>query len=128
MRVIALVSGRIFAGPDLNRNEDYIRCTVMFAVEAYPIIDAMRKYPKFLRPLAQYWIPECRKPEENIRTMMKLLKPVIRNRIESGERPLDMLTWVMENCPSGKATDLRWQAMYQLQIATAAMHTTSITI
>lgn len=129
MRIIALVSGRIFAGPELNRNEEYINCCLNFGVEAYNIIPAMRKYPVFLRPLAQYWVKECQKPLEAIAKMKRLIAPVIAARTaEKGPKPHDMMTWIMENSPSGKATDLEWQAKYQLQIATAAMHTTSNTL
>ncbi|KAH8599968.1 putative cytochrome P450 [Bisporella sp. PMI_857] len=128
MRMVALVSGRIFAGPALNRNEEYLHSIVHFSIEGFPIIDAMRKYPKFLRPLAQLWVKECQKPIQHIKTMERLLKPVIEERQRTGEEPQDMLTWIMNNSPAEKSRNLAWQAQYQLQIATAAMHTTSITM
>lgn len=128
MRIIALVSGRIFIGPELNRNEEYLSSALNFAVEGFNVIPAMRRYPIWLRPLAQYFVPECKRPLASINTMKRLLAPIIASRLESPQKPNDMLTWIMENSPSGRDNDLTWQAMYQLQIATAAMHTTSNTM
>lgn len=123
MRIIALVSGRVFAGPQLNRSEEYLECAVMFAIEVFNISEAMRKYPAILRPIAQYWVLGVAKSDEYLATMERLLAPVIAKREMSAEKPNDMLTWIMENCPPGKANDIRWQALYQLQISTAAIHT-----
>lgn len=128
MRIIALVSGRIFIGPELNRNEEYLDCALNFAVQGFSVIPVMRKYPPWLRPLASLWVAECRRPEASIETMKRLLAPVLAARLASDPRRSDMLTWILANSPPGRATDLTWQAMYQLQIATAAMHTTSNTM
>ena len=128
MRMVALVSGRIFIGPELNRNEEYLSCALNFAIQGFSVIPPMRRYPRWLRPVARYWVPECRKPEASVATMERLLAPVLSARLASDSRPSDMLTWILANSPSGRASDLTWQAMYQLQIATAAMHTTSNTI
>lgn len=130
MRIIAFVSGRIFIGPELNRSETYLGTTLHFGIEGYAVIPKMRPYPRILRPLAQYWVKECRRPEHSISVMENLLRPVIkaRVRLSEQERPKDMMTWIMSNCPKGKEGNLSWQALYQLQIAAAAMHTTSNTM
>ncbi|KUI57329.1 Ent-kaurene oxidase [Cytospora mali] len=128
MRIIALVSGRIFVGPELNRNDIYLSNLVGFAVRTWMVTTSMRRYPKWLRPLAQYWNPEVGKVEEAIATMGNLLKPLIIGRGEMIGSHNDMLAWSMATCPQEHREDLRWQSMYQLQIGTASIHVTSTTV
>lgn len=128
MRIIALVSGRIFVGAGLNRNHVYLNSLVGFALRTWMVTTSMRRYPRWLRPLAQYWDPEVSKVNEAITTMGILLKPLIMTREDENEPHNDMLAWAMATCPQEHRTNLRWQAMYQLQIGTASIHVTSTTV
>lgn len=133
MRIIALVSGRIFVGPGLNRDAVYLENLLGFAVRTWMVTTSMRRYPKWLRPMAQHWDQEVRKVNAAIDTMAGLLKPLISAREVAvvGEKTgcfNDMLMWAMATCPQDHRTDLRWQAMYMLQIGTASIHVTSTTV
>ncbi|KAF2117730.1 hypothetical protein BDV96DRAFT_644074 [Lophiotrema nucula] len=52
-RAVALVSGRVFAGPELNRNPDYLQSIIDFTFVAFRAVEAISRYPAWLRPLAQ---------------------------------------------------------------------------
>ena len=128
---MALASGRVFVGPELNRNEDFLKCTIMFAVHVFLAGEAIKKYPAILRPLAQWWIPEIRKCREALGIMKTLMEPVLKERIEADrdgkERPDNMVTWNMDNAPPGKAVDVAYQSHLQILVSMAAIHTTTMT-
>jgi cytochrome P450 len=128
MRIIALVSGRIFVGPELNRNDEYVSTLVGFAVRNMMVTTSMRKYPAWLRPLAEHWDANVKKVNESIEVMGRLIEPLVEARHGSGKEHNDMLAWAMACCPPDRSTDLRWQAMYMLQIGTASIHVTSTTV
>ena len=130
LRVVALASGRVFVGPELNRNEDFLKCTIMFALDSFMGAEAIGKYPAFLRPLAQFWVPEIRRCKEALNIMKRLMKPVLEERVkadrEGREKAVNMTAWNMDNSPPSLARDLTYQSHLQILVSMAAIHTTTM--
>ena len=128
VRIVALTFGRIFVGPGLNRNEVYLNNLVEFAAQNIKTAASMRRYPRWLRPIAEHWDPEVKHVDAMIEETGRLLSPMIKERLKPREMHLDLLAWAMAACIKGQADDTCWQAMYQLQIGTASVHVTSAAV
>ncbi|KAI9789340.1 MAG: hypothetical protein M1816_006229 [Peltula sp. TS41687] len=130
LHVIALASGRVFASGGLNRNKDYLNASTMFAIDTFMAADKLHGYPKLLHPIAHWWIPELRRVWKHRAVMNRLIGPIMRERAQArqqgGEEAVDMLTWNVINSTSRKAVDVDHQAMNQLRVSAAAIHTTKM--
>ena len=130
IRIVALVSGRVFIGNPLNRDEEYLNSIIMFTLVCFYATPAIRKYPAWLRPLAQYWCKEVVTVRKSLDTMKRLIAPIVTENdklISTGTAPRNMNTWNMTNSRASIRTNTTIQAHYQLGISMAAIHTTSMT-
>jgi hypothetical protein len=130
IKIVALVSGRVFIGKPLCRNAEYLECIIMFTLNCFMAAPAVRKYPALLRPLARYWCPELVAVHKSLDTMKRLMAPVIEENaraIEAGTAPRDMNTWNMVNAPASLRENITVQSHNQLAVSMAAVHTTSMT-
>lgn len=97
LRIIGLISGRVFIGPALNRTNEYLDSTVGYSISALQATDFLLKYPKILRPIIQYFVPALYEAEKHRATLKRVLKPVLEQRLAAeaaGEKPVaDLLTW-----------------------------------
>jgi hypothetical protein len=132
LRVVALISGRIFLGTPLNRNEDLIQTTIRFTIDILDSSRELLRYPKFLRPIALFFIPGLRAIPTHLRTISRILGPVIKERIKAQEqdpelaKPSDMMQWIMDNCPPEKRGDVDFYTLGQLNLSFVATHTTTM--
>lgn len=133
--MVAQASARIFVGPTLNRNEEWLSCTTNFAVDAMIGGEKLKAWHPFLRPLARYIVPEVRRIRGDHEHAHKLLLPTLQARAITEqnpdyEKPNDMIQWVQDRARDTGDTscDTKEQANIQLLIATAAIHTTRLAI
>lgn len=130
LRIVAIVSGRIFLGPDLCRREEYIHAAINYTVDVFTTIPKLRAWRWWLRPIGQYFVADMKKIEEHKRKMKEFLRPVIadrKKRMAAGEEmPEDMLQWMLNKNDKFGLTDDEL-AQNQLGLSVAAIHTTTIT-
>jgi cytochrome P450 len=92
--------------------------------------EALRAYPAFIRPLAQWWIPELKRTRAKLGAMKRLIGPTIKQRLAAkgnkASQVPDMLTWNMNNSPPKLVSDIDYQAHNQLIVSAAAIHTTNM--
>lgn len=127
LRVIALVSGSILSGPQLNRNEEWIDISINYTVDLMKGARRLKEYPSYLHPILQYLLPEVRKLNHYYSTARRLVIPIIKERIEAAKdpqhtKPNDFLQWAMEM----NKLSLNEQSNMQLMAAFASIHTTSM--
>ncbi|PVH96446.1 putative cytochrome P450 [Periconia macrospinosa] len=128
-RAVALVSGRVFAGPELNRNPDYLQSIIDFTFVAFKAIEAISRYPAWQRPVAQYWVEEVRGIKRSLNQMEKILASIVPERlrlISEGKAPSNLTTWHINSVPAEKKKDLTVHAHTQLVVSTAAIHNTTM--
>jgi hypothetical protein len=132
LRVVGLISGRIFVGQPLNRDEEFLHSSIHFAVDSSSASRKLLKYPKILRPLAQYFIPELRAIPKYLRIMSRLIGPVLKERLDAEAhdpnyvKPTDMMQWLMDTCLPEKRGDPEFHALGQLNASFAAIHNTAM--
>lgn len=130
LRLIARISSRVFIGIELCRNEDWLRITREYTVASFQAAKELRLYPWIFRPIANMYLPTCRKNRELLKEARAIIRPIIQKRAqdkaaaaERGEtlKFNDAIEW-FEQMHQGMVFD---EAMPQLILSVAAIHTTS---
>lgn len=81
VRVVALLSGRVFVGSDLSRNNESLDCIVQFTIDSFVPAEKLHRYPASLRPLIRRWIPEYNAVQKELAGMTRLVRPLVEARI-----------------------------------------------
>jgi hypothetical protein len=76
-RVIALLSGRVFVGRPLSREEEWIQAAIMFTFYCHQAKEAISAYPEWARGIAAYFLPEVKRLWEFRERGAKLLQPIL---------------------------------------------------
>ncbi|KFA76890.1 hypothetical protein S40288_09302 [Stachybotrys chartarum IBT 40288] len=131
VQVVALVSGRIFVGLPLSRNQEYLDCIIGFTLNVFLAVPEIRAYPPLLRWTSRYLNPKVRAVHKSLATMRRLMAPMItdtKQQLEEGTRPHHMCAWNIKNSNQKERDSLDIQAQMQLAASMAAIHTTSMTV
>jgi cytochrome P450 len=126
LSIIALLSGRVFVGPELGRNEEYQDCTVGYTLDSFNAANKIRAWHPILRPFIYRFVPEYRAVQRELATLTRLVTPLVDERLKGNQNGApNMMDWNMNNSPSLKRHDVKYQAMQQLQVSFLAIHTTA---
>lgn len=132
LRVIALLSGRIFVGLPLCRDEAWIEATINYTMDAFAAIQPVKKISPLLRPFKAPWIPEVQRIKQHRDNGARLLKPILEKRFSDMRSPdfkppADMIQFVIQHS-GAKAEDAMFQSFVQMVTSLAAIHTTAMNI
>ncbi|GAB1316846.1 hypothetical protein MFIFM68171_07056 [Madurella fahalii] len=129
LRIVALVSGRVFIGPELSRSEEYLDAAINYTVELMQARRAIELVRPWLRPFKASRLPEVRKLGRRMAQADRFLRPIVaaRRRMMDSEKPDDMLQWIMDAQDKFKQYTTEELARIQLGISFAAIHTTTLT-
>ncbi|KAL4924981.1 cytochrome P450 [Aspergillus undulatus] len=129
--IVAQLSSKVFLGDQICRNPDWLRITVAYTVDSFQAAEALRFWPKFMRPMIASYLPATRKVQAELQEACDIITPVLEKRrkekqaaLDRGETPArynDAMEW-METCAKGRPYDA---AAAQLSFSLAAIHTTS---
>lgn len=129
--MVARLSSRVFLGPEMSNNEDWLSITKEYTVHSVIAAFHLRMFPLRLRALAHWFLPECKMVRKQVAQSREIISPVIRKRREAREqaaaegRPVpdfnDALDWFEEES-RGKAYD---PVLCQLGLSFVAIHTTT---
>ena len=132
VQIIAKVSGRIFVGPEVSEDPEYLECATNYTLELFNAIRAIKEVRPWLKPILAPRLPEVRLLEERERKAIAYLRPIVEERMEAQKNdpnwqaPDDMLAWMMKR-GEGKVS-VAELAKYQLGLIMAAIHTTTMMI
>lgn len=133
VNAVAKVSGRVFVGPDLCRDKDYLDAAVNYTMD---LISAQRKIQAmrpWLRPLLAPRLKEVRQIEERKKMARGIIAPVVQARREaekndpSYKKPEDMMQWLMDRYEASGTGSIEKLTHSQLNLIFAAIHTTTLT-
>lgn len=136
LRIVTRLSGRAFVGPAICRQDQWMDCSINFAVHVFMACIKLQFFPEWARPWGQYLVSDLGKIRRDIAKAKELLKPVLSERLEllrrqnngsmiSENPPNDMIQWLVEALPDNEKGDVQIQAELQLIVAAAAIHTTN---
>lgn len=123
-QLVGRVSSRMFGGTKLSQHKEWVNTTITFAVDGFIGAQKIKKFPHFIRPIACKFIPEIAKIKNHYKLAHDLLIPMLKERKRTGEKPMDLLQWMVENA-KGDETDEQFIADIQLKVSFAAIHTSA---
>ena len=133
VRMVAIISGRIFVGPELCHSEEYIDMAINYTLDLMHVRTRVENLKPWLRPFLANFLPETKKLDERIAKADAILQPIVEQRrkliTEGGDRPDDMLQWMVDDQLKSKhgSSQTGKLARLQLGITFAAIHTTTLT-
>ncbi|KAF5618363.1 putative cytochrome P450 monooxygenase (lovA) [Fusarium sp. NRRL 52700] len=132
--IIARISSRIYLGDQLCRNEAWLKITKTYTTNFYTASTNLRMFPRSIRPLAHWFLPECRKLRQERKDAIGIITPLIERRRElrraaiAAGQPVpvfhDAIDWSEQEAEiagSGSAFD---PVIFQLTLSLLAIHTT----
>ncbi|KAJ8063438.1 hypothetical protein OCU04_008656 [Sclerotinia nivalis] len=143
LRVVALLSGRVFVGRSLSRNEEWIKTTIDYTVDTVKARDEVSQYPALLQNFAVAFLPQIRKVKQHRSKATELLRPVIEEcmRIfkdgtiadkessdEFDENQGTSISWLLKWTDEKSRDNPFVLANNQLTLSFAAIHTTSMAL
>lgn len=132
LRVVAIVSGNLFVGPDLCRDEGYLKTAIDFTNDVTAGAAEIKRWPKWLRSFAVYFslAPAVARSQAHRRRMRAFLGPLVEARrrlVREGKAvPDDVLQWMVEKTTENGITDVGHLTQMQLLLTLASIHTTSL--
>ncbi|KAL6853226.1 putative cytochrome P450, partial [Trichoderma novae-zelandiae] len=135
LRVVAQASARIFVGDPMCRNDEWLECSTKFALNVMTGGEKLKLWHPWLRPFAQYWVPEMRQIRGDHQRALDLLMPELKKRAAEAKTTdiaprQDMIEWMQQRAQKigDKSFDYKELANLQMLTATAAIHTTRLAI
>jgi cytochrome P450 len=132
--IVTRVSGRIFVGPELCQDPEYLHCGSNYTLRVMDVVNAVKKMSPWLRPFLASRLPEVKNLRAMEQRAAQLLEPFVRQRMESEKndpnwvKPEDMMQWVINrHAAEGVPISAEEMAKLQLGFVFAAVHTTTMT-
>lgn len=117
-------------GEEMCRDEEWIKASSEYTTAAFGHGDKLRAWPRSLRPLVHWFMPEAREVREKLNAARRAIKPLIEKRearkaeaVAQGEKPPvynDSLEWFEQ-----EYTTAYDPAVAQITLSIVAIHTTS---
>ncbi|CAD6444951.1 574f7162-9d91-4dd4-b04b-ccc169e0b55a [Sclerotinia trifoliorum] len=142
-RLVALLSGRVFVGKPLSRNEEWIKTTLEYTVDAVKARDEVLRYPELIQNLAAPFLPQIRTVKQNKAKAAQLLRPIIEECMrkfkegkmgdkestdEFDDNQGTFISWLLKWTDEKNREDPFMLADSQMTLSFAAIHTTSMAI
>ncbi|KAK1561457.1 cytochrome P450 [Colletotrichum navitas] len=130
-RVIAMISGRIFVGPELCRDERYLDAAINYTIDIGTAAYGVTQVPEFLRPFIARWLPTTKSFHQRIADAEAVFRPLISARKEAAKEPNyqapnDLLQWMIDGKGKYSNPDVATLTKGQLAATFAAIHTTTL--
>ncbi|KAK7446303.1 hypothetical protein VKT23_014509 [Stygiomarasmius scandens] len=134
MQIVCRTSNRLFVGLPLCRDPDWINLNIQFTIDVMKAAQIIKLFPDFLKPIVGNILTPT---NTGIHRTLGHLGPIIRDRLaktenqfeteeDSGSRPNDLISWLLEENPGGEFRTVKDVALRVLNVNMAAIHTTSI--
>lgn len=130
-KVIARFTARTMLGAEMAHDPEYVDLTIQYAGVAVQAAMQLRRWPHYLRPIAQYFTPMCQKSRNEVRRARQLITKEVERREKSAKAAIaagqkvpkthDSVAWVLDQSKTDKKLDL---VGFQLAISLAAVHNT----
>ena len=100
LRVVAQASARIFVGFPMCRNEEWLECSTKFALDVMTGGEKLKQWHPWLRPLAQYWVPEMTCIRGDHRRALELCKKITALPKRQWTRFMAITTSIRDSSPN----------------------------
>ncbi|KAG5798181.1 hypothetical protein H9Q69_002790 [Fusarium xylarioides] len=118
---ISRMSASVFVGEELSRDETWQQVSTNYGMTVFLAARALRAWPRFLRPLVQWFLPACKACRAEVQRAREVLQKNLAKRAAEEKEHDDSITWFGE-IAGGKSYD---PVAAQLGMSMAAVVTTS---
>lgn len=131
-KIVAKLSGRIFVGPDLFLQKEYLEMSLSYTHELMAAQRRIKTMRPFLRPILGHWTAEVRQLRKREHFAEEFFLPVVRARLGAKKcgdekEPDDMLQWLLNRREQFKLDTMAKISKLQLGLIFTALHTTVMT-
>lgn len=127
--IVAEVSRRMFVGPEICRNPEYLDHAVNFTTDLNDAVFAIKRCNSWLRPFMESRLPEMKRFNDRIRRATEFFTPIILSRMKPENKSDDMMQWMLDySMSTGKGNTMHEHVRRQLDVTFAAIHTTTTTV
>lgn len=136
INIVARVSARIFVGPDLCRDAEWLHTSIHFTKNVGITRNLLRVLPTIVRPVVARLLPSYWRIYSNLAAGKRLIGPIIDERRRKAasvvsqsdaawQKPNDFLQWLIDGArpDEGSTADLVHR---QLLVSLGSIHTTSM--
>lgn len=133
LRIVGMVSGRLFIGPEVCRAEEYLDAALNYTMDVMKAQRAVQRMRPWLRPFLAQRLPEVRHLYKRIAEADAFLRPLVeRRKTKHSEKsnsdvPDDALQWMLDIKDQFPDATSQNFAKVQLGMTFAAVHTTTLT-
>ncbi|KAG9258398.1 cytochrome P450 [Emericellopsis atlantica] len=138
LRIVALLSGRVFVGRPLSREEEWMQSTINYTIDCVKARNAVRDYPQWKRPWVTSSLPEIKKLTHHRTRGGEMLAPIMQAQLakesvkeklrneETGDEEGNFIEWLLKYTPEHLRNDPENLALNQMVLSFAAVHTSSM--
>ena len=131
LRIVSMVSSRIFVTKEVSRSEEWIKTSIQYTADVFAGGQELKKWHPWLRPLMFRLLAPMRRLETMKATARRLLFPILEAREQDEkngkkEEYKDTIYWMQQRSSHIQSFDFKEQAHVQLIIGLAAIHTTGM--
>lgn len=116
--VVARMSARVFVGPELCRDRDWLKINVDYAIDIARAVRAIRRWSRWLRPLVYRFLPDVRRAWKYRDESVRFMSPILRadkTGLKSSQGPT-LWTWFYDVMNDKQKRDIAYQARLQLTL------------
>ena len=130
--IVAQMSARIFVGPSLCRNEEWLYSSIHYTENVFATVVTLRLFPQFMHPLVAMFTPPAWRVSKHLRIAQKLIVPMVveRQRAASDpfyQKPNDLLQWMIDAADKDESQPHKL-AHRELLMTLAAIHTSTMAV
>lgn len=113
LRIIARVTGRIFVGSPLNRDEKWLNASINFTTDVIAVIRENGAWSPYLRPFVGRFLPSVRKVRRDMEEAAEWLAPLVDDVLSGDKEKLKdvevgsrgtFMSWALKYLPDSKKT------------------------
>jgi hypothetical protein len=127
LQIVSRLSGRIFVGPELCRQPEYLRTSTMFTADAAMVRNDLQQYNQILRPWVAPFLSSLKRVQIHLQDAKSWMDPVIRDILSvTSEKPKIVaagsrgawISWLLKYLPDHEKTSTKLGLM-QMQVSSA---------
>ncbi|KAI1277339.1 cytochrome P450 [Xylaria sp. FL0933] len=124
--IVARASSFMLGGKALSRNDEWIDVAIGFTTAFFFGSKKLKELPRFIRPVAKYFIPEVRETVQHHKIAQKLAVPLLKEyaTAEPSIENANLLYW-MKHDAKGYERDDKFIASVLPKVTAAAIHTSA---
>lgn len=132
--IVALVTGRLFLGKQLSREEEWISISTDWSNDVFALLRRTQRYPSWLRPYIIPYLSETNRVLEGRQRAKAFLRPSLEAHLDAKEQGMpppgdeeSLTTWMMKYL-APKHMKVESLVRHQLGISWASVHTSTLAL